>query len=147
MAAIVRAAHWRPAMGNYVRERFAQFDPLLEPGHVVAQARDVSIEVTHLVAADDHRVLGDEIVGTVVEHALGQLAPVRRTVAQQAYDALCGDVADEARELFLWLRAQVLQHEGKRLGEVGIALQRHVAHHRLRIAEREWQRREVGARR
>ncbi len=95
-----------------------------------------------LVAPDHHRVLGDDVVGGVVEHPLGQFAPVRGAEANQADDAHRRGVADEARQLFLRLRPQVLQDERQRLRELRVALQANVPRGGLRVEQRERQRRQ-----
>ena len=145
MAAIVRADLLRPARdrADYVRDALLQFDALLQPRDVVAQARDGGVEFARRRRGRQHRIFGDEVVRAGIEHALGKLAPVRGAQAHQSDDALCRRVADEARQFLLGLGAQVLQHEGQRLREVGIAFQRDVAQRRLRITECQRQRGEI----
>jgi hypothetical protein len=53
-----------------------QVEALLEPLDIVAQPIHLAYEFSRLIATDYHRILGDDVVHRVFEHALGQLAPM-----------------------------------------------------------------------
>ncbi len=80
----------------------------------------------------------------VPARALQAAAALVHDLAPSFHQAVGGDVAEQPRQVFLGIPAQMTEDEAERLGEFGVAFDAHVAHRRLQSVHQ--QPRQVGHR-
>src|SRR5256885_14590895 len=91
-------------------------DPLLECVERLRKARNLARQLLKLAAAHERAPLVDGVIGDRLAESLGRVTLPIHERTQAKADAMRGDIADDARQFFLHVRAQMPRQVAKLLG-------------------------------
>src|SRR5688500_18181276 len=111
--------------------RNQMLEALFQAGGVIAQSIDVTIELADIAGARNERLFLGPVFGEAARDAVEALRAPLIQSPPRLYHAVCSDVTEDAREIFLDVPTQIARNVIQNRGKVGIAAHRNFAPYRF----------------